>query len=108
MLSGACVAHTAQDPAVHNALGKIIIDTNNNPEHFLTTNPYYDSLVVGKFAEKRDPHLACVAYKRGQCDDALVACTSKHAMFKLQVGQRCQLTVRRRDRGQVHLVPPVT
>lgn len=36
--------HT-QDPAVHNALGKIIIDTNNNPEHFLTTNPYYDSLV---------------------------------------------------------------
>ncbi len=28
--------------------GKIIIDTNNNPEHFLTTNPYYDSLVVGK------------------------------------------------------------
>jgi len=71
---------------VHNALGKIIIDTNNNPEHFLTTNPYYDSLVVGKFAEKRDPSLACVAYKRGQCDDALVACTNKHAMFKLQVG----------------------
>lgn len=26
-------------------LGKIIIDTNNNPEHFLTINPYYDSLV---------------------------------------------------------------
>jgi hypothetical protein len=69
---------------VHNALGKIIIDTNNNPEHFLTTNPYYDSLAVGKFAEKRDPSLACVAYKRGQCDDALVACTNKHAMFKLQ------------------------
>lgn len=32
---------------MHNALGKIIIDTNNNPEHFLTTNPYYDSLVRG-------------------------------------------------------------
>jgi hypothetical protein len=30
---------------VHDALGKIIIETNNNPEHFLTTNPYYDSLV---------------------------------------------------------------
>jgi len=142
---------------VHNALGKIIIDTNNNPEHFLTTNPYYDSLVggclgvaafsggmlrccgwhtilclpdcvgrkrsyhalspsrdayaawlihyqhsahshcpsgfwpcglqvVGKFAEKRDPSLACVAYKRGQCDQALVECTNKNAMFKLQVG----------------------
>lgn len=35
------------DPHVHDALGKIIIDTNNNPEHFLTTNPYYDSLVRG-------------------------------------------------------------
>lgn len=51
------------DPHVHDALGKIIIDTNNNPEHFLTTNPYYDSLVVGKYAEKRDPNLACVAYR---------------------------------------------
>jgi clathrin heavy chain len=78
------VSEGSKDPQVHNALGKIIIDTNNNPEHFLTTNPYYDSAVVGKFAEKRDPGLACVAYKRGQCDDQLVACTNKHAMFKLQ------------------------
>lgn len=43
--------------------------------------------VVGKFAEKRDPSLACVAYKRGQCDEALVECTSKNAMFKLQVSK---------------------
>jgi hypothetical protein len=55
------------DPHVHDALGKIIIDTNNNPEHFLTTNPYYDSLVVGKYAEKRDPNLACVAYRCVGC-----------------------------------------
>ena len=67
-----------QDPHVHNALGKIIIDGNNSPEHFLTTNPFYDSLVVGKYAEKRDPHLACVAYKRGQCDDALLDCTNRY------------------------------
>jgi clathrin heavy chain len=78
------VSEGSKDPQVHNALGKIIIDTNNNPEHFLTTNPYYDSAVVGKFAERRDPGLACVAYKRGQCDDALLACTAKNAMFKLQ------------------------
>jgi clathrin heavy chain len=52
------------DPHVHNALGKIIIEANNNPEHFLNTNPYYDPLVVGKFCEKRDPTLACTAYKR--------------------------------------------
>ena len=66
--------------------GKVIIDTNNNPEHFLTTNPYYDSLTVGKYAEKRDPNLACMAYKRGNCDDALVDVTNKNSMFKLQVG----------------------
>lgn len=71
----------AQDPHVHNALGKIIIDGNVSPEHFLTTNPFYDSVVVGKYAEKRDPHLACVAYKRGQCDDALLSCTNRWGPF---------------------------
>jgi hypothetical protein len=37
------VSEGSTDPAVHNALGKIIVDSNNNPEHFLTTNPYYES-----------------------------------------------------------------
>ena len=69
---------------VHNALGKIIIDSNNNPEHFLTTNPYYDSRVVGKYCEKRDPTLAVVAYRRGQCDDELINVTNKNSLFKLQ------------------------
>lgn len=69
---------------VHNALGKIIIDSNNNPEHFLTTNPYYDSRVVGKYCEKRDPTLAVVAYRRGQCDDELIIVTNKNSLFKLQ------------------------
>jgi clathrin heavy chain len=62
----------------------VIIDTNNNPEHFLTTNPFYDSLVVGKYAEKRDPNLACMAYKRGNCDEAMIEVTNKHSMFKNQ------------------------
>ncbi|MED6187585.1 hypothetical protein PIB30_077852, partial [Stylosanthes scabra] len=57
---------------------------NNNPEHFLTTNPYYDSRVVGKYCEKRDPTLAVVAYRRGQCDDELVNVTNKNSLFKLQ------------------------
>jgi hypothetical protein len=66
--------------------GKVIIDANNNPEHFLTTNPYYDALVVGQYAERRDPNMACMAYKRGNCDDALIECTNKNSMFKIQVG----------------------
>eukprot|EP00897_Mesotaenium_endlicherianum_P006181 jgi/Mesen1/5591/ME000281S04647 len=70
------VSEGSQDVHVHNALGKIIIDTNNNPEHFLTTNPYYDSKVVGKYCEKRDPTLAVVAYKRGLCDEELVVSTA--------------------------------
>ncbi|KAG5560744.1 hypothetical protein RHGRI_003923 [Rhododendron griersonianum] len=74
----------SQDVHVHNALGKIIIDSNNNPEHFLTTNPYYDSRVVGKYCEERDPTLAVVAYHRGQCDKELINVTNKHALFKLQ------------------------
>eukprot|EP00850_Spirogloea_muscicola_P020441 SM000216S06567 [mRNA] locus=s216:162875:173433:+ [translate_table: standard] len=81
------VSEGSQDVHVHNALGKIIIDTNNNPEHFLNTNPYYDSRVVGKYCEKRDPTLAVVAYKRGLCDDELVAVTNKNSLFKLQA--RC-------------------
>ena len=74
----------SQDPQVHNALGKIIIDSNNNPEHFLTSNQYYDSLVLGKYCEKRDPNLACVAYKRGNCDAEYVEVTSRNSLFKQQ------------------------
>jgi len=78
------VSEGSQEVHVHNALGKIIIDSNNNPEHFLTTNPFYDSRVVGKYCEKRDPTLAVVAYRRGQCDDELINVTNKNSLFKLQ------------------------
>ncbi|XP_073045937.1 clathrin heavy chain 1-like isoform X1 [Primulina eburnea] len=78
------VSEGSQDVHVHNALGKIIIDSNNNPEHFLNTNPYYDSRVVGKYCEKRDPTLAVIAYRRGQCDDELINVTNKNSLFKLQ------------------------
>lgn len=57
-----------QEPGLFNALAKIYIDTNNNAEQFLQSNPFYDSRTVGKYCEKRDPHLAFIAYKRGQCD----------------------------------------
>ena len=40
-----------EEPATHNALAKIYIDSNNNPERFLRENPYYDSRVVGKYCE---------------------------------------------------------
>ena len=78
------VSEGSQDPHVHNAMGKIMVDSNNNPEHFLTTNPYYDARVLGKHCEKRDPLLACIAYKRGKCDAELIDCTSRNSLFKQQ------------------------
>lgn len=69
-----------EEPATHNALAKIYIDSNNTPERFLKENPFYDSAVVGRYCEKRDPHLACVAYERGQCDMDLI----KVRAFKFQ------------------------
>lgn len=82
-----------QEPATHNALAKIYIDSNNNPEKFLKENQFYDSLVVGKYCEKRDPHLACVAYERGQCDEELIQVCNENSLFKSQ----SRYLVKRRD-----------
>lgn len=72
------------DPAVHNGLAKIYVDTRANAAHFLTTNKFYDSAVVGLYCESRDPHLSFLAYKRawGPCDDALINVCFKNGFFK--------------------------
>merc|ERR1719460_563297 len=71
---------------LHNGLAKICIDMNRDPEHFLKTNSFYDSKVVGKYCEDRDPHLAYTAYKRawGSCDKELVDVTNRNGLFRLQ------------------------
>ncbi|XP_021913696.1 clathrin heavy chain isoform X2 [Zootermopsis nevadensis] len=81
------------EPATHNALAKIYIDSNNNPERFLKENQFYDSRVVGKYCEKRDPHLACVAYERGQCDRELINVCNENSLFKSEA----RYLVRRRN-----------
>lgn len=81
------------EPATHNALAKIYIDSNNNAERFLKENQWYDSRVVGRYCEKRDPHLACVAYERGQCDRELIAVCNENSLFKSEA----RYLVRRRD-----------
>ena len=78
------VQEGSQEAGVHNALAKIHVDANNNAENFLLNNAFYDSLSVGKYCETRDPHLAFVAYKRGQCDLELVEVTNKNQLFKSQ------------------------
>jgi clathrin heavy chain len=75
-----------QDPALHNALAKIYIDTNRDADTFLKTNAFYDSATVGKYCEDRDPHLAYTCYKRawGSCDEQLVGVTNKNGLYRLQ------------------------
>ncbi len=70
--------------AVYNALAKIYIDSNNNPEKFLKENDQYDTLIVGKYCEKRDPNLAHIAYRKGQNDLELVNITNENAMYRAQ------------------------
>eukprot|EP01094_Clydonella_sp_ATCC50884_P017852 TRINITY_DN3190_c0_g1_i1.p1 TRINITY_DN3190_c0_g1~~TRINITY_DN3190_c0_g1_i1.p1 ORF type:complete len:1694 (+),score=825.21 TRINITY_DN3190_c0_g1_i1:167-5248(+) len=82
-----------QEAATHNAMCKIYIDMNKDPESVLLNNPFYDSRVVGAYCENRDPHLAFVAYKRGQCDDELLAVTNKNGLFRSQA----RYLVERRD-----------
>ncbi|KAI0924037.1 hypothetical protein AcV5_009400 [Taiwanofungus camphoratus] len=87
------VQQGSQDSAVYNALAKIYIDSNNNPEAFLKENNLYEPLVVGKFCEKRDPYLAYIAYAKGLCDDELIAITNDNSMFK----QQARYLVKRRQ-----------
>ncbi|KAJ9157568.1 Clathrin heavy chain [Pleurostoma richardsiae] len=80
----ATLAAGNQQQAVYNALAKIYIDSNNNPEKFLKENDQYDTLVVGKYCEKRDPNLAYIAYRKGQNDLELVNITNENSMYKAQ------------------------
>lgn len=73
-----------QQMAVFNALAKIYIDSNANPEKFLLENDQYDTLVVGKYCEKRDPNLAFIAYRKGQNDVELINVTNENSMFRAQ------------------------
>ncbi|KAJ2763995.1 Clathrin heavy chain, partial [Coemansia nantahalensis] len=85
----------SQDTGVYNALAKIYIDSNYDPERFLSSNRLYDPRVVGAYSEKRDPGLAFLAYSQGECDDELLRLTSDNAMFK----QQARYLIKRRDLG---------
>lgn len=52
---------------------------------FLRENQCYDSKVVGKYCEKRDPHLAYVAYERGNCDMELIKVCTVIIIFEQKI-----------------------
>jgi clathrin heavy chain len=80
------VAEGNTETSTHDALAKIYITINHEPEAFLLHNQFYNSKTVGAFCKKLDPHLAFVAYRRawGQCDDELLELTSDNELFKDQ------------------------
>jgi len=78
------IAQGVADQAVYDAIAKVYIDSNNNPERFLKENDQYNTLVVGKYSESRDPYLAFIAYEKGHNDDELVHITNENAMYKYQ------------------------
>jgi len=52
----------------------------------LIKNEHYDSKVVGKYCEERNPDLAFIAYKRawGSCDDELIEVANKNYLFRAE------------------------
>ncbi|PJF16663.1 Clathrin heavy chain [Paramicrosporidium saccamoebae] len=82
-----------RDVAVYNALAKIYIVTKQNAAEFLTENNLYSPAAVGKFCEKREPHLALIAYEKGKLDKELITMTNESAMFK----EQAKYLLKRRD-----------
>ncbi|ESZ95336.1 clathrin heavy chain [Sclerotinia borealis F-4128] len=80
----ATLAAGNQQQAIVNALAKIYIDSNNDPENFLKVNDMYDTLQIGMYCQKRDPNLAYICYRKGKNDLELVNVTNENSMYKAQ------------------------
>ncbi|KAI0563594.1 Clathrin heavy chain [Gracilaria domingensis] len=78
------LADGSTEASVHTGLAKVYIDTNRNAQHFLETNAYYDSREVGRFCTRRDPYLAFIAYRRGECDEEVLEVTNDNSLFREQ------------------------
>jgi clathrin heavy chain len=76
------VQEGSTEPATHNALAKIYIDSNNNPERFLKENKFYTPAVVGAYCEKRNPQLAFICYERGGNSEELIRVCNQNSLFK--------------------------
>ena len=83
-MAQARIAEGNTEAATHNAIGKLYIRLNKDPQQFLLHNQFYDSIVVGEFCEKLDPYLAYLAYKRRNDDVELIEVTNVNGLFKDQ------------------------
>jgi clathrin heavy chain len=74
----------SSDSHVYTALAKLYIDGSINARNYLETNSKYNTLLVGKFCEQRDPTLAVVVYRKGKNDRELIDVTTSNGFFKEQ------------------------
>ncbi|OHT11249.1 Clathrin heavy chain 1 [Tritrichomonas foetus] len=74
----------ATDSATNNGLVLLAVLSNRNGEKALRENQYYDPKFVGEILAKRDAHLACLAFAKGNCDDELIELTNQHQLYKEQ------------------------
>jgi len=72
------------DKATNNGLVLLAVLSNRNGEKLLRENQYYDPKFVGEILAKRDAHLACIAFAKGNCDDELIELTNQHQLYKEQ------------------------
>lgn len=80
----------AKDPALHNALAKILISSaDERAENFLVNNELYDPQVVGQFAEVNNAGLALKIYQFRKCHQDLLRFTTANAMWREQARYLC-------------------
>jgi clathrin heavy chain len=72
------------DPATNNGIVLLAYNMGRNPERVLRENQYYNPKFVGDILAKRDAHLACIAYAKGNCDVDLIELTNTHQLYKEQ------------------------
>ena len=68
--------------ACTHALTRALTRTYAHTHTDIHPNARTRTQVVGKYCEKRDPHLACVAYERGSCDRELIKVCNENSLFK--------------------------
>uniref|UniRef100_A0A7E4VKZ1 Clathrin heavy chain n=1 Tax=Panagrellus redivivus TaxID=6233 RepID=A0A7E4VKZ1_PANRE len=76
------IQNGATDTPTHNALAKVYVEGSPFLERYLKEDKYYDAKVIGEYCEKRNPHLAFIAYEREQLDEEIVKLCYDNALFK--------------------------
>lgn len=71
------------DPLLNNAVAKVRIELNKEPEKFLADNPNYDPREIGRFCEDKDPHMAVAAYMKGKCDQEMISAGNRHGLHRV-------------------------